>query len=692
MLRINEVVKYMDFKYRILDIEDDLYIWINIYSDRALPERILKTEIETQILSENLKKVQDPFGSLTEELPESGSKAQRIRDKRLKIIHPLIEDRSIYLRSGRGASVETVANSSKTAKKTVYAYLRQYWQRGCTPNALLPDYKHSGGTGKKRNSGKKKLGRPRSTTPGVGTRIDASVEQIFRIVLDRHYLTENAHSLAYAHRRFESIYEAANPHLPKEEFPTLTQLKHFYKREYTRPDRIRRKSNKIEYNKDIRPLHGTAAANVHGPGARYEIDATIADVYLLSSDRRNIIGRPILYIVIDVFSRLITGFYVGLENPSYATAILALESAMTDKTELCKSYGYTLNEEDWPSTGLPDAILADRGELLGHQIERLELGFGIRIENTPPYRGDAKGIVERTFLTLHANYKPFAPGAVSGTIVKKRAGKDYRLDATLTMADFRKIILGSILQRNNNAVLSKYDRDPDMPNTIPPIPIQIWRWGIQHRSGRLRNAPREALKLALLPREKVTVSPDGIRCFGAFYTCKELIETGWLHRTTQMRPTSLEAAYDPATADHIYLFPESNKSASWKCSLTEHSRQFRNKSMWELWDTLKQQRKVVAEAKVSERESKRHMEDLIQKTIKEAEKKRPRNLTDTKAEALSTIGKNRRKAKDQERKERNKLTDENQPKPMAKITHICEEDDNEGKFPDFIDDLFTDDQ
>jgi hypothetical protein len=497
--------------------------------------------------------------------------------------------------------------------------------------------------------------------------------------------------LAYAHRRFESIYEAANPQLPKEDFPTLTQLKHFYDREYVRSDRVQRKSNKIEYKKDIRPLHGTAAANVHGPGARYEIDATIADVYLLSIDRCNIIGRPILYIVVDVFSRLITGFYVGLENPSYATAILALESAMTDKTELCKSYGYTLKEEDWPSTGLPDAILADRGELLGHQIERLEQGFGIRIENTPPFRGDAKGIVERSFRTIQADFKPFAPGVVSGTIVKKRAGRDYRLDATLTMEDFKKIVLGSILHRNQYAVLTKYDRDPEMPNSIPPVPIQIWRWGIQHRSGRLRSASENALKLALFPREKVTVSPNGIRCFGAFYTCKELIKTGWLHRTRQHRPTSLEAAYDPATADHIYLFPEPDKPDFWKCSLTEHSRQFRNKSVWELWDSLKQQRKVVAEAKVSESESKRKMEDLIQKTIREAEKKRPVNFTDSKAETLSGIGKNRKKAKDLERKERNKSSDDNQSTPMAEITHLCEEDDHEGKFPDFIDDLFTED-
>ncbi len=51
-----------------------------------------------------------------------------------------------------------------------------------------------------------------------------------------------------------------------------------------------------------------------GPGSRYEIDATIADVYLLSADRQRVIGRPTLYVVVDVFSRMVAGFYIGLET------------------------------------------------------------------------------------------------------------------------------------------------------------------------------------------------------------------------------------------------------------------------------------------------------------------------------------------------------------------------------------------
>ena len=46
MLRINEVVKYMTSRYRILDVEDDVYTWINIDSDKAFLKESLKPRLK----------------------------------------------------------------------------------------------------------------------------------------------------------------------------------------------------------------------------------------------------------------------------------------------------------------------------------------------------------------------------------------------------------------------------------------------------------------------------------------------------------------------------------------------------------------------------------------------------------------------------------------------------------------------
>ncbi len=80
---------------------------------------------------------------------------------------------------------------------------------------------------------------------------------------------------------------------------------------------------------------------------------------------------------------MITGLYVGMENSSFNTAIQCLSVAIQDKVTFCQSYGLQIQPEDWPIYGLPGAILADRGELIGYQIELLEKNFSVRIENAP---------------------------------------------------------------------------------------------------------------------------------------------------------------------------------------------------------------------------------------------------------------------------------------------------------------------
>ncbi|NDV22253.1 hypothetical protein [Desulfovibrio sp. JC022] len=157
--------------------------------------------------------------------------------------------------------------------------------------------------------------------------VDDQVERLFRIAIDKHLLKDKGISVPYAHRRFAELYNNYFPEVPESKIPTKWQMLHFYKREYSQVEKLIKRTNAIEYTKDVRPLKGTANSNVLGPGSRFEIDATIADIYLGSdSDRGNIVGRPVIYMVIDVFSRMVAGFYVGFESPSYAAAMQGLVS------------------------------------------------------------------------------------------------------------------------------------------------------------------------------------------------------------------------------------------------------------------------------------------------------------------------------------------------------------------------------
>lgn len=689
MFRINEVISLDNQLYRILAELPEEFVLIAIEDKSALPSVVSKSDLTNAIEREVLTRAVDPFQALSFQVLDDDSSAKATRDNNYELIKPIVSEPRFYVSKVRSAIINQIVLERRSTKKTLYFLLRRYWQRGQTPNALIRDYKNSGGKGKARIAKNKKLGRPRLHTPGTGAVVNETVEKLFRIAIDRYLLTEEKHSLLYAHRRFQSLYVNCYPDVEESAIPTKWQMLHFFKREYSQVEKIQKRSNRIEYKKDVRPLNGTANSQALGPGARFEIDATIADIYLVSdSDRRNIVGRPIVYIVIDVFSRMIAGLYIGFENPSYVAAMQALAMAMTDKVAYCQQYGFEIEYADWPVTGLPDAILADRGELLGHQIESLESCFSVRIENTPPYRGDAKGVVERYFRTVQADFKPFAPGVVTENMVRRRGGRDYRLDAVLTVHEFREIILESVLFHNRFHVLIKYDRSIDMPADLEMTPLSLWNWGIRNRTGRLRTASEDALRISLFPRVKATFSELGLCIFGLYYTSQELIKRGWLHRGKGIsKPESFEVAYDPAVADVVYLLPTKNSIEYWLCSLTDRSREFRGCSFWDVWQTQAIQKSSIAKSKLVDDARKRELEDRIAEKIKNAQAQRPETDVLPKAKRIAAIHKNRQQAKDQERQTTAGLQDTNK---FAEVVPLIQQSEDYS-YPNFVEELFGDD-
>ncbi|GAB2692313.1 Mu transposase C-terminal domain-containing protein [Aliiglaciecola aliphaticivorans] len=692
MFRINEILKFGDQRYRVLQPLGEYLVWIDIDDDSAFPEIASVSDLAEAIEQENLDRIDDPYKELAFESPKEGTTARTKRDSNYHLIKPLLDLPDFYDPKSRGAAITSILAEKGSTKQTLYRLARRYWQRGQTPNALLPDYKNSGGKGKRRIAKDKKLGRPRKYTPGVGAKVDEFVERLFRIAIDRYLLKDKGHSFPYAHRRFNTLYLNYFPDTPEEELPSNWQMMHFYKREYLQAEKLKKRISANEYNKDIRPLHSTANTQVLGPGSRYEIDATIADVYVVSdSERGNIVGRPVVYMVIDVFSRMVAGFYIGFESASYVAAMQALYMAVTDKTSYCKELGFDIEPEHWPNVGLPDAILADRGELLGHQIENLESNFAVRIENTPPYRGDAKGIVERNFKTVQASFGAFVPGYVTGNRVKKRGGKDYRLDAKLSVKEFAQIILSSVLYHNQYAVLEKYDRDSDMPTDLPTTPVHLWNWGLQHRTGRLHHAEPDALRVALLPRKTASISELGACLFGLYYTSPEFLQLGWTHRgRTVKRPATLEAAYDPLVADQIYLFPEKGSNKYWICNLADRSREFRGASFWDVWQARDEQKKTTGKAKVQSGAKKRQHEEFVIDKISHATKVAPDTSGIPNAQRVRAINENKRQEKARERAEKARRPDADSNRRPGKVIHLSDPEPDLD-YPDYVDELFGDD-
>ena len=185
--------------------------------------------------------------------------------------------------------------------------------------------------------------------------------------------------------------------------------------------------------------------------------------------------------MVDAYSRLITGVYVGLEGGQYALRLL-LQNTFTDKVSFCHQHGIDIDPQDWPSHHLPTKIMTDRGsEFTSGPLENLCESYHIEIENLPAYRPDLKGVVEKLFDLIQSAYKPPLKGkGVIESDTQERGAPDYRRQGILDLEQFTAVVLRCVLFYNAKSVQTGFTRIPAMieANT-PPLAASIWF--VKHR-------------------------------------------------------------------------------------------------------------------------------------------------------------------------------------------------------------------
>jgi hypothetical protein len=667
---LNQIYKYSNSDKKIRIIFDGIeyaYI-IDIESLTAWPETISKDDFEFLLKNNEIEQIDEVY-IYAESHPNSLKK----RDENYELLLPLIEQKELLF--DKRSKNKIIAELSKETGKPKLFYnriLRRYWQRGLKPNALLPEYHLCGGKGKARRDIQNKLGKKREQTEGDGIIVTDAVADVFKYAIEGFYIPNNKTSIQDAYTKMLSLYKSEFVVKDYYDVPTYSQFYYFYEANYNRKEVEEARLPSKIYDKDIRPLMSTATNLNFGPGARYEIDATIGDIYLVSNkDPDKIIGRPVIYLVKDVFSRMVVGLYVGLENPSWVAAMIAMSNAFLDKVSYCKEYDIDISSLDWPSVGLPNSIMADKGELISRQADALVNVFNIQLSNSRSYRGDDKGVVERHFNTLQAKFRPFAGGIVEPVNGKKRLGKDYRLDAELSLHAFTKMIIHIVLHYNKEHVVKGYDFSPDMPEELVANPMELWNWGIKNRTGLLRAYDPDYVKINLLPTDNGTVSEEGIGFKGLKYNCQEALKLGWFERYSQVRPKSIEIAFDPRCLDEVYLRPSDNHSKYWVCKISDRSRRYKGRSYAEVQLLLRGFRKAQAKAKQKQSYKSTDLQETIESIAEEERKKKTGKITKTKSEKISSIRKNRSVEKSEERS-RTKLNvaGNTDKKPVGEVVDI----------------------
>jgi hypothetical protein len=487
-------------------------------------------------------------------------KQKEYRNNRVKLIQPLVEHR-MELFDSRKLSVLTKheAKGKDISPKTLKRYLRLYFATGCMPSGLIPGFDKCGAPGQEKAS-LLKLGRKARFETGKA--LSEWDKRLIKRGFREFYMHNPFSSLSDAYIRTISKYfipEQSNyddSDKLRIKIPSKRQFIDWGRKGVSPAQLEERRKGPIIYFKDYQVLKGNANENVYGPGSLYQLDSTKGDIQLVSSLLPNLcIGRPTLYIVTDVYSRMIVGFFLTLENASYVGAAMAFQNSLKDKVELCKEYGVEITHEDWPCSGAPNALLADRGELKGQMSDVLVNNFAINLGITKGYSPDWKGNVERLFRTSQEEIKSKLDkkGAVS-KLDNTRIGSDSRSEAVLTLAHLNQILIKNIIIYNKYHYINYYPSTLEMvKDEVDPIPCLLWEYGNKTGLNTTRQVDKHTLYFHLLPRTPLIIDKAGVKFLGEDYTSKDENIRSLLNNILAGKEKGLEIAYDPRNVKVIYL-------------------------------------------------------------------------------------------------------------------------------------------
>ncbi|QSO48419.1 Mu transposase C-terminal domain-containing protein [Alicyclobacillus mengziensis] len=579
-----------------------------------------------------------------------------------------------FARRYRQEAIKLAREKFNISYNTAKMYLTRYWSGGGVKNSVLPRLSNCGAPGRERRVSEKKRGRPRLRDGNQGVNVDDKMKKAIRAGLNKHYYSQRQNSLRVAYElTLRDYFSTQQVRDDGSTYPVLVQSIPSYAqflywaRKWNDPKREIMTRHGMRF---FQQKHRTIISNSKqdadlGCGELLQIDSTIFDIFLVSSLNRDVVvGRPRLLLAVDVFSSLILGVAVTFESlNAYSGAMLCLASAMSSKVDDCTRYGIEITDDDFPYC-IPNRVLADRGELVNSHIENAIEQLGITVQQTPPYRADAKGTVEHLFHMMNLQIKPIADGVVvKGNRPKERGEIDYRLKANLTLEEFTTLVLKVIIFHNKHHVLEDYPLDASMIDEgIEKIPIRIWKHGLKHKKGQLRRLSTDTVRMALFPSGEATVGSRGISFKGLLYASQDTLRQGWFQRARTKGSWKIKVSYNPMDLTHIYVRDEG--LGVHKLTLLDHLRQYSFKSEQEVEQIQALEHERTSQSKERELQEKIKLFAEIDSIVQDARTKTEaeRGTTISKTKRLANIKENQKREKELEReKMRENPTVKNEP-------------------------------
>lgn len=379
---------------------------------------------------------------------------------------------------------------------------------------------------------------------------------------------------------------ASLPELGKR--PTLHQVRHLLRKAIPLSKAFVDRNSAAEYENDHAPSTGSVLDDCLGPGDVFEIDATVFDMWICAkADRAVLLGKATMYLVIDRDSRLIVGFFLTLDPPSWSGAEQTILSIGSDWEALCKRLDVPYQASDWPArSALPNRFFADRGgDVIGYASNVICDGLSVQVTNAPALLSRRKPLVESGHRAVAVAMKQDAPGYEPPKHAMKRRAKKYHKDGCYTLDELARLQLRLGI-RHNRRQLKGYQQSPEEILSGQSVsPIAIWNRKVTERMGSVARMPMELMRRKMMPRDTASVKNDGIHFRGLIYKFHESEDSAlseWYVKASLRADFGVRVSYHPDLVDTVWALDPDDDRKQYRLKLTTTSEAFTGYSFAEV--------------------------------------------------------------------------------------------------------------
>ncbi len=233
-----------------------------------------------------------------------------------------------------------------------------------------------------------------------------------------------------------------------------------------------------------------------------QTDHAVADVMLVDGVFRRSICRPLVTLFIDVYTRIVLGWYVSFEAPSRTSLGMALLHAVFPKDSYLRNLGLDV---DAPGHGVPEVVSLDNAKAhLSPDFLRGCQQFGIerhlRPIKKPWFGGHIERLIGTTMGAVH-----LIPGSTYSNVAEKKE-YDPEDTACMTIGEFEKWLAIQISLYHNRK-----------HSALGVTPLTAWADAAAYRRMGMDLPDEYQFALHFLPSERRKVRREGIKFNNIFY-------------------------------------------------------------------------------------------------------------------------------------------------------------------------------